>query len=270
METAEQGRPTLKKKSYRERFLTVVVMGGLGRIRSFRVSRRILLGSSLFFGAFILFSIVVINRYLDLREEHNALLNRMSVLEENLSTNKKALQRSMQLSTFLEEYIFQAEGRPEMPSQAGKEAASQGKRAETLKTASSKEAAEGAKTKSPADLLQIKDLLIEQEGAKLSVNFKLEVSQPGPNPVGGYIHIIAEDSTSDARQWWAYPEQKLINGLPENFRNGYRFSVYQHRLIHGRVYLGSRPTSPPTIRILIYDQSGTLMKEKRLEVSYES
>jgi hypothetical protein len=264
METVEQGRPALKKKPHRERFLTVMVMGGLGRIRSFRISRRILLGSSFFFGAFILFSIVIINSYLDLRRDHNALLDRVSVLEDDLNKNKKTLQRSMQLSAFLEEYIFQAEGRPETPSQAAKEGAGRGK------TASSKEAAGGAKTNPPAELLQIKDLLIEQEGATLSVNFKLEVSQPGPNPVAGYIHIIAEDSISNPRQWWAYPEQKLINGLPENFRNGYRFSLYQHRLIHGRVNLGSNSASPPTIRILIFDPSGTLLKEQRLEVSYES
>jgi hypothetical protein len=270
METVEPGRPALKKKAYRERFLTIMVMGGLGRIRSFRVSRRILLGSSLFLGAFVLFSIVIINRYLDLRRDHKALSDRVSVLEDDLNKNKKALQRSTQLSAFLEEYIFQTEEQPGSPSQAAKEAAGRGKLAQPLKTASSKEAAEGAKTNPLAELLQIKDLLIEQEGAKLSVNFKLEVSRPGPNPVAGYLHVIAEDSTSSPRQWWVYPAQKLINGLPENFRNGYRFSIHQYRLIHGSVYLGSRSSSPPTIRILIYDPSGTLMKEERLEVSYES
>jgi hypothetical protein len=62
----------------------------------------------------------------------------------------------------------------------------------------------------------------------------------------------------------------VINGFPENFRNGHLFSIYRYKLIHGRIYLGSRPPSPPIIRLLIYDQSGTLVTEKKLEVTYES
>jgi hypothetical protein len=270
METVEQGRPALKKNPYRERFLTVVVIGGLGRIRSFRVSRRILFWSSLFFAAFILVSIVIINRYLNLREANSALLDRMSFMEVDLNKNKKALQRSKQLTAFLEEYISQTEEQPEMPSQTAKEATAQGKRPQTSKTASSKEAAEGAKAKSLAELVQIKDPLIEIQGGKLSISFRLEVKQPGPKPVGGYAHVIVEDSTSNPRQWWAYPQQKLINGLPENFRNGHLFSIYRYKLVHGRIYLGSRPPSQPIIRVLIYDQSGTLVIEEKLEVTHES
>jgi hypothetical protein len=270
METVEQGRPALKKKPYRERLLTIMVMGGLGRIHSFRVSRRILLWSSLFFAAFVLFSIVIINRYLALREANNELLDKMDLMEEDLNNNKKALQRSRQLTAFLEEYISDTEERPETPSQAEKEGTAQEKRAESSKSASSKDTAEGAKAKSLAELFQMKDILIEQQGAKLSVSFRLEVSQPGANRVRGYLHIIAEDSTSDPRQWWAYPRQKLINGLPENFRSGHAFSIYRSRLIHGRIQLGSPSISPSAIKVLIYDQSGTLVTEKNLELTHES
>jgi hypothetical protein len=270
METLEQRRPALKKKPHRERLLTIMIMGGLGRVRSFRVSRRILLGSSLFFAAFVLFSIVIINRYLALREANNALLDRMGFLEENLNNNKKALKRSRQLTAFLEEYISHTEERPETPSQAAKEGTAQGKRAESSKSASSKDAAERAKANSRADLFQMKDIQIEQQGAKLSISFRLEVSQPGATAVTGYLHVIAEDSTSNPRQWWVYPRQKLANGLPENFRSGYAFSIYRYKLIHGRIQLGSPSISPSAIKVLIYDQSGTLVTEKNLEVTHES
>jgi hypothetical protein len=270
METIEQGRPAIKKKAYRDRLLTIMVIGGLGRIHSFSVSRRILLCSSIFFAAFLLFSIVIINRYLALREKNNALLDKMGLMEEDLNSNKKALQRSRQLTAFLEEYISHTEKRPETPSQAAKEGTAQGKREESSKSALAKDTDEGAKAKSLAEPFQMKDILIEQQGAKLSIRFRLEVRQPGANPLGGYLHIIAEDSTSDPRQWWAYPRQKLINGLPENFRSGYAFSIHRYKPIHGRIQLGSRSISPSAIKILIYDQSGTLVTEKNLEVTPQS
>jgi hypothetical protein len=270
METAEQGRRALKRKTYRERLLTIMVVGGLGKIHSFRVSRRILLGASLFFVAFILFSIVIINRYLALREAHYELVERMGLTEKHLNSSQKALRRSKQLAAFLEEYISRTEEGSETPSQAAKEGTAQGKRAESSKSASSKDTAGGTKEKSPAELFQIKDILIEQEGAKLSINFRLVVSQPGANPVGGYVHIIAEDSTSNPPQWWAYPRQKLIKGIPENFRSGHTFSIYRYKLIHGRIQLGSPSVSPSAIKVLIYDQKGTLVTEKNLEVTQES
>jgi hypothetical protein len=270
METVEQQRRALKKKPYREPLLTIMVIGGMGRIHSFRVSRRILLWSSLFFAAFVIFSIVIINRYLALREAHNELLDKMDLMEEDLNDAKKVLQRSKQLTAFLEEYISDTEERPETPSQAAKEGTAQGKRVESSRTASSKDTAEGTKAKSLAELFQMKDIQIEQQGAKLSVSFKLEVSPPGANRVRGYVHIIAEDSTSNPPQWWVYPRQKLINGLPENYRSGHAFSIYRYRIIHGRIQLGSPSMSPSAIKVLIYDQSGTLVAEKNLEVTHES
>jgi hypothetical protein len=270
METPEQGRPALKRSPYQERFLTIVVMGGLGRVRSFRVSRRILAWSSLFLAAFIIVSVVIINRYLDLRERNNILLDRLSFLEEDLNRNKKALERSRQMAAFLEEYILYTDERPDAPTHSGKEAAAHAKRGEASKAASSKEAAEGGKAKLSADALQMKDILIEKEGAKLSVSLKLVVSQPGGTPAEGYLHIIAEDGKSNPRQWWAYPQQRVTNGLPDNYRNGHNFSIYRYKPIHGRIYLGSRALSPSAIKLLIYDQAGNLVTEKILEVTHES
>ena len=267
METQEQESPTSKKKPYRARLLTIMVMGGLGNVRSFQVSRHILLWASLFFLAFVVFSIVAINRYLELREVNSQLLDNTGRLEEELAMNRKALQRSRQHVSLLEEYIVNKEERPDTLSKAAKETLSQTKRGELAgKPALSKEATEEVIAKPLAELIQIQDMAIEMERTRLRVSFRLVNSQPSNHPVGGYIHVIAEDNNSDPPRWWAYPQQKLTNGVPENFRNGQHFSLSRNKLIQGRIQLGSGSPSPAAIKVLIYDQSGTLAIERLFEV----
>ncbi|MBW2103286.1 MAG: hypothetical protein JRH05_11550 [Deltaproteobacteria bacterium] len=53
--------------------LTVMVVRGVGRVLRFEISPRILFWASLFLALYILASILVINRYFDLRRENKAL-----------------------------------------------------------------------------------------------------------------------------------------------------------------------------------------------------
>jgi len=262
MEPIEQENAASKTNAPHERSLTVIVMGRLGKVRTFQISRSLLMGASLFFAAFVVFSIVAINGYLGLKHENYALLDSMEILEREVEKGGKSLQKSKKHISFLEEYIRLAEERSGTVSQAGSPSA-QGKRSEPVgKTPSS--------AKSAGEWIQVKDVLLEKERAKLSVSFRLTGTQPGDRHVGGYVHIIAEDNKSDPPRFWAYPQQKLVNGIPENFRRGHLFSMTKHKLIQGKIHIGSDSPYPTAVRVLIYDEAGTIIKEGFFDVPQES
>ena len=261
MEPLEHESPGPKTEAPRERSLTVIVMGRLGKVRTFQISRSLLIWASLFFAAFVAVSIVTINAYLWLKEEHYALQDNMEILEREVEKSAKSLQKSRNHVSFLEEYIRLSEERSGTVSRAGSPS-SQGKRSESGgKTSSS--------AKSIGESVQVKDILLEKQRAKLSVSIRL-TSQPGDRPVGGYVHIIAENDKTHPRRFWAYPRQKLINGIPEDFRKGHLFSMTKQKLIQGKILIGSNSPYPSAVKVLIYDEAGTLIKEGAFEVPQES
>jgi hypothetical protein len=262
MELIERESPASKTKAPRERYLTVIVMGRRGKVRTFQLSRSLLIGASLFFAAFVAFSIVAINGFLGLKHENYALLDNMEILEREVENGGKALQKSNKHISFLEEYIRVAEERSGTVSPAGSPS-SQGRRSEPAgKTPSS--------AKSVGEWIQVKDVLLEKERARLSVSFRLTGTQPGDRPMGGYVHIIAENNKSDPPRFWAYPQQKLVNGIPENFRRGRFFSMTKHKLIQGKIHIGSDSPYPLAVKVLIYDEAGTIIKEGFFDVPQES
>jgi len=218
--------------------------------------------ASLFFAAFVTLSVMAINGYLGLKDEYAALQDNTEILEREVEKSAKALQKSRKHISFLEEYIRLAEERSGTASQPAS-ASSQGKRPEpTGKTPFS--------AKSIGESIQVKDVLLEKERARLSVSFRLTYTQAGDRPMAGYVHVIAENSRSDPPRFWAYPQQKLINGIPENFRKGHLFSLTKHKLIQGKIPLGSDSSYPSAVKVLIYDEAGTLIKEWTVEVPQES
>jgi len=262
MEPFEQESLSSKTRTPHERSLTVIVMGGRGKVRTFQLSRSLLIWASLFFAAFIVFSVVAINGYLGLKHENQALLDNMELLEQEVERGGKALQKSKKHLSFLEEYIRLAEERPGPASSAGG-TSPQGKRSEQAGKIPSS-------AKSLGEWVQVKDILLEKQRAKLNVSFRLTSTQPGDRTVGGYVHIIAENNSSDPPRYWAYPQQKLVNGIPENFRRGHLFSMTRHKLIQGKINIGSDSQYPSAVKVLIYDEAGTLIKEGFFEVPKES
>ena len=99
------------------------------------------------------------------------------------------------------------------------------------------------------------------------VSFKVVNLQPGDNPVGGYLHILASGKQSDAPKEWAYPQEKVVNGFPENYRKGLVFTIQRFKPIQGRFNLGQSSESPSSVRVLIYDQTGAIILQKDFEVS---
>ena len=263
----DDGAPPLKKKPQRENRFTVMIMGSLGRVRSFEISPRIVFWTTLFLILYIPFSIFVINRYFVLRNVHEHQSTQLSMLEKEAAGHQKTLLRSREHVAFLEEYIASLEKGElqENPSNATREP-------ETAPVGTVGESATQAQEGSlkNAGIVDIEDMVISREDSALEIEFRLVNTTQGEEAVGGYVHIIAEQGEGDNPQLRTFPYEELVNGFPQNYRRGQLFLIKWFKPIQGRFDLSPGSDTPSSIRILVYDRSGILILEDEFEVQHES
>jgi hypothetical protein len=250
-----KGFPPPRKKQSHERSFTIMVMGKVGKVRSFRISRRVFVWAVLFFAAYVPFSVYLVNRYFAVRNANVAQGQRIEHLEKDLLRSNNALSRSKEHIVFLEEYISKMEKPAEKTAEPAK---LPDKRGEAVTQKPSEEKAQ----KQTEEMVSVEDLVIEKQGAQLVVTFKLVNLLPGDTSVGGYVYILARNEKSPPRQEWTYPQVKLANGLPETHKRGQVFLIQRFKPMQGKLSLGSGPDAPTILEILVYDQAGNILMRK--------
>jgi uncharacterized coiled-coil protein SlyX len=258
METSGPGVPPVRKSPQRPLPFTIMVAGRTGRVRSFGISPRLLIWAALFLLVYLPLSVVAINRYLELRRSHSAQSKALNRLEQEVEEQRKTLARSQQQLAFFQDYVRQLEEANEQSTESPKPEKPGTKRAE---------AGAGEKSSKGQEIVSIEDLAIQKQGSRMLVSFKLVNMQPGDSTVGGYLHILARGKQSDTPKQWAYPQEKVVNGFPENYRSGQFFTIQRFKPIQGRFNLGQSSESPSSVRVLIYDQAGAIILQKDFEVS---
>ena len=259
MMSAGQGIPPVKKTRAGERSLTIMVMGKVGKVRSFHLSRRLLFWTLFFFAAYIPLSAYLANRYFDLSRENKTQQRRIELLERELSRSANALSRSNEHILFLEEYVLQAElpeGRAPQPPRP------QARKAED--TAGSRADSKGEDT--PQGTVSVEDLVLEKRGGMLEVGFRVVNLTPDDTTVGGYVHLAAKGEEGQTRLDWTYPQVRRVDGFPENFRRGQMFLIQRFKPMEGWLPIGSDPDAPTEIEILVYDQAGGILLQKEYPI----
>jgi hypothetical protein len=236
-----------------------MVMGGVGKVRSFRISRRLLLCAAFFFVAYVPFSAYLVNRYLDLRRDNTAQKERIERLERDLARSNHVVNKSREYILFLEDYALQAEKPADQTAEQVKPA---DKRVSVPVRVLSGEEAQGQEQK-----VAIEELVMERQGGKLSVNFKLVNRLAADAGLGGYIFMLAKTKDSLPRQEWTFPPVKLVNGLPETFRRGQIFLIQRFKAIQGKLTVGAGQDAPSILEILVYDQAGNILLNKDFEIA---
>jgi len=258
MEASGPGVPTVRKKARRPLPFTIMVAGRTGKVRSYGISPRLLFWAALFLLAYLPFSVLAINRYLELRQSHAVQAKALALLERELEEHRRTLTRSNQHTAFLQDYVRHLEEASEQAIDTSKPEKPATKRAES---------STGEKPSRALETVSIEDLAIQKQGSRMLVSFRLVNMQPGDSSVGGYLHILARGKQSDPPKEWAYPPGKVANGFPENYRNGQVFTIQRFKPVQGRFNLGQSLESPSSVRVLIYDQSGAIILQKDFEVS---
>lgn len=245
-----------------------MIMGSVGRVFSFQISSRLFLGSLLFFVGYTVFSLFILNSYMQLRRSSSQSVEHYTRIKNENTANKKALGRSKQQIALLEGYIRHIEEGTDVFSVAAKKEQARGSGETAEKT--SVQAASPEQGANPPPPVDITDMVIQKDGSSMSVSLKLVNVQPGEGAIGGYLHLIACDRRSAPPREWPYPQQKLEKGMPVNFRKGQIFLIQKFKQINTRLRLGTPSESPSGIKVLVYDQSGEIILQKEMEVTHSN
>ncbi|MBW1799525.1 MAG: hypothetical protein JRJ85_02235 [Deltaproteobacteria bacterium] len=284
MENKERGMapnppeiPDIKEPSHDSHRLTIMVMRSVGQIRSFKVSSKLIIGTAIFFVLYMVVSIYIINDYTALRRKSRNYSDRINVLKTQEWKARKGHQRLKERIVLLEDYIKTLEKRKKTPPQKEmmKKERVVIKRNEDVivERPVERESAfekpltiEAAPKEQAADLVDVKEMVIQKEGAAMVVNFKLVNLQPGEMAVKGYIHILGKGKSEEFPEEWTYPKQELQNGMPLNYKRGQFFLIQRFKPIRGKFMLHRGKEAPSVVKVLVYDRSGTTILEKEFEV----
>ncbi|MBW2353308.1 MAG: hypothetical protein JRF51_08800 [Deltaproteobacteria bacterium] len=257
-------KPERTEKGSSHSFFSVMVLRGLGRVRTFNISSRLLIGAGVAVGLYTVLSLVAIFHYFGDLGTRGDRLDLLAQLEHEIEVTKKKLYGARQRLKFLEDYVGGAEGKdgkqterpgPEMTEPAPVEGKS---REKNLKPA------ERGGPSGP--VVGVRNLTTRKTGNRLSVKFRLVKVKPDGNQTTGYIFMIASDTASDPPRLWSHPRTTLKNGEPVDYKQGQVFKVRNYRTIRGKYSFDSETETPSLLTILVYDESGRLTLRKRFPI----
>jgi hypothetical protein len=282
MAQIESGIPPIKKKPHDEDRLTIMIIRSLGRVRSFKISPVIVFCATLFLILYIPFSVLIINNYVGLYRANRTQSTKVDKLKNEVIKGQKDLGRVRQHVALLEDYIRhfeepqgqKKEKRPPPENADAKEKSAPRKveiiREPTVLSDVESTPSDSEEEVKPIGAVDIKEMMIQKEGAKMNVEFKLVNLNPGETAVGGYIHMIAMGNDPNPPPEWTFPRVQLEEGIPVNFRRGQLFLIQRFKPVHGRFFLAPDSEPPTALKVLVYDQSGLLILEREFEVSHVS
>lgn len=223
--------------------LTIMIFKRVGKVRTVKLSSRILLGAFVFFLFYIVATIFLTNAYFSASRKTTMQASKMAKLTGELAETREALERSKQHIVLLEEYL--KDEKEQTP--------------EPMSTADYTES-------SFPKVVEINDLKVKRDRSVLQVNFKIVNAQPQEEPVGGYIFILASVKGSERSEVWVYPSTLLRNGKPIDYKQGHRFFIQRFKTVDGTYTLNKAIDEPLILEILVYDRKGGLILKKVVEV----
>jgi len=251
-------------------FFTVMISRGLGKVRSFSISSRFLVWTSVMLALYVVGSVTVIFLYVGELKTRTVQSDLVEKLAHETEQTRQALYRARQRLRFLEDVIYTSHGEderegdvpgPEIATEVPEEPVPQKEvpeepvpQKEALETQAEPERLEPPVT--------IKRLITKRIGGRLSVKFRLVKTQPGRRQLSGYVFIIAENSRSNPPQLWTHPKVALKDGVPIDYKRGQSFKVRNYRIIRGKFFLDPDTETPSLLTILAYDTSGETILKK--------
>ena len=270
MESYRKKIPSVKKKHPHDAKSTIMIMGSTGKVRSFKISRRLVFNAFIFLLIYIVATLLIINDYFIIDNDFH--LHRISSvqsekikeLEWEVSKNKKDIYKSKQHIALLNDFITNFEERLEEENRPSEivNLREEGSTQDVEQTAGHSD-----QEKRPANVVEIKNLVIQKASSRMTVKFKLVNMQSEEGPIAGYIHIIAMSKEANSPPQWIYPKEKLQKGLPLNYRRGLPFLIHRFKPYRRKFNLDSNSELPTAIKVLVYNQAGIIILEKEIEVS---
>ena len=243
-----KGKKEIARPSKNKDRLTIMIFKEVGKVKTFRISPRVLLVAFMFLIFYIVATIFVTNAYLAYFYPFRSIgidkmqAEKIAKLSGELIKTTKSLERSEQHIALLEDYI--EEDKEQSP--------------EPVSTSDYTESS------SPI-LVGIEDLKVKRDRSTIDVTFRIVNKQSNEGPIGGYIFILASIRDSDRSEVWVYPSSPLKDGLPINYRRGQRFFIQRFKSISSKYTLSRSTDKPLILEVLVYDRDGELILKKVVE-----
>jgi hypothetical protein len=272
--------------------LSIMVMKGVGKVRRFQISSRLLSWSALFFASYIVVSIFAVNAYFEKRRENASLQKQVATANEAANDSRRQLLRLQQHLAVLKDYIHLIENpsdkiRPaENPGATGKiqpaenpGATGKTQPAEDPRTSATQESPRAKAVESSpeaarvagepgAKAVAIQDFAVKFENTRMTVSFKLVNTSLNQGPLRGYIHMITLDRNSEPPLIQSFPHETLEKGIPVSYKRGQLFRIKNFMTIRGKFFLSGTKQPPASLRVLIYDHEGLLLLDKAFDLKH--
>jgi hypothetical protein len=223
--------------------LTIMILRRAGTVWTGRVSSRLLILAALFFVCYITVTLLLIYRYFDLRRIHQQHTAEKAELTKSLTTTHRELDRAEEQIALLTTYIREKREESSGLAQGGSEG-----------------------EPSFPELVDISQLKVAYQGSTLIVTFNIINTQEGNRSISGHIFVLARLKGSDHSELLVYPSCPLEEGLPVNYRRGQRFVIKRLKPVQSRYTLSNPLNEPLILKILVYDDEGSLILSKTVEV----
>ena len=243
MATGSTGNRKVKGRTSTREPLTFMVLKRTGTVWTGKVSALVLIGAGVFFCCYIVITLVVIYQYFELTRTQETSQAQQAELTNSLDTAHKNLERANRQVALLEAYITE-------------------KREERLAGV-----AEGEVLPEPSfpELVDISQLTVAHQDGVLTVTFNI-INTQEETPLSGYVFVLAQLKGADHDQILIYPPCPLNEGLPVVFQRGQRFIIKRFKMIRSKYALTGPLNEPLMVKILVYDDQGTLIFNKTVEV----
>jgi len=87
-------------------------------------------------------------------------------------------------------------------------------------------------------------------------SFLLKNKNSKSTTASGYIFVILKSEGMGSEHWLVYPQTVLLNGIPQNFKNGDPFSIIKHKAINKNI---TTQYIYDTFEIFVFSNKGNLV-----------
>jgi len=267
----------VEKKTVSSSRLNILIFKQLGKVWSFNISFKILLGAVIFFIIFSLSSIYIVKCYVELLFQNSNTSNELISVKKELKKTKSGFNHATLQIQLLQNAVNDLSSRPikqiekdTLKNKRGKKQAGLSPKdsltikqikKDTLKNKRGKKQA----GLSPKDSLTIKNVIILKKDNTLKINFHL-FNLSKTKKIKCYLHLIAFGKDTQTIRYLSDPAKKLHNGAPKDYKLSQTTVVRKYIVITREFPFKDIDTLINRLKVIIYNQSGSLILEKEFEI----
>lgn len=267
-ESAVKNLDRLRKTS---KCWTLLLVGHLGEIVSFRLTKPLLVGLTISAVVILGFATVAVVSYNAIRTENAGLKRMLKAAKTDLETANRAHQAGKSIVGKSEaEKPVVATSSPLASELRG----TGGKKVDYPAHREGSQAAPVPRSRETVPLLSPERMSVENfkmrrdlVGNALDFEFRLKNVDPEGRRLSGYTFAVLEPAKDSWKLFRACPQVPLVDGRPRLFRKGEFFSIARFKVVRGTFPDVGALDRYGTVAVCVYSKTGDLFVEEAFEVS---